>query len=113
MATADLTEQQVVNHLLFHKAILQEEDTTDRINGYLKIVKERGEGAHVNIEDPFDKSIALAFELVLERHLDPWNIDLVQFATLYANRLKSEKDVDLITAGRLMLMAWTILKLQT
>ncbi len=104
---------QVLNHLLFHKSILSEDEGGDRLNDYIRILKERGEGEYVSIEDPFERAIALAFELVLEEHLNPWDLDLVQFATLYARRLKDAPEVDLITAGRLLLMAWRICRMQS
>lgn len=108
-----LSEEQLVNHLLFHKAIIAEDGGSERVNEYVRLVKERGEGAHVNINDPFDRSIALAFELVLEQGLDPWAIDLVQFTGVYMERVKERPEIDLITAGRLLLMAWQILRLQS
>lgn len=108
-----ISEQQLVNHLLFHKALVAEEGGNERINDYIRLVRESGGGAHVNIEDPFDRSIALAFELVLEQGMDPWHIDLVQFASLYMQRVKERPELDLITAGRILLMAWTILRMQS
>ncbi|MHB8606121.1 MAG: chromosome segregation protein ScpA [Thermoplasmatota archaeon] len=112
-AASKLSETEVVNHLLFHKALIADDEDTTRINQYLALVKQQTEGEHVSIPDPFDKSIAIAFELVLDEHLDPWRIDLLQFAKLYVRRLKEKREVDLITAGRLLLMAWKILKLQS
>lgn len=112
MATA-MTEQQLVNHLLFHKAILSEDGDNTRINDYIRLVKERGEGHHVGIEDPFDRSISLAFELVLDQGMDPWAIDLVRFTGLYMDRVKKGAQIDLITAGKLLHMAWSILRMQS
>lgn len=110
---ASLNEAEVVRHLMFHKALLGDEDNSDKINHYLALARSAPEGEHVAIEDPFEKAIALAFELVLHEHMDPWKIDLVRFTTLYLERLRSVPEIDLITAGRLVLMAWTILKLQS
>ena len=70
------------------------------------------DGEYISIEDPFDRSIAIAFELVMKQHLNPWDIDLVNFSTLYLKRAKEEK-IDLITAGRIIYMAWKVLKLQS
>lgn len=63
--------------------------------------------------DKLDKSIGIVFELVIEQHLDPLNIDLGKFSKLYMKRVKKEPDLDLISAGKLIFMAWSILKLQS
>lgn len=99
----------VINHLLFHKAILSEDASGQRINEYLQMVRE---GEHVSMKDPFDRSVALLFDLVVQARLNPWDIDLVRFSTLYLEHAREEK-IDLITAGRLILLAWTVLKLQS
>lgn len=110
---AGMSEQQLINHLLFHKAIIVEDGEETRIDDYIRIAKERGDGRHVAIEDPFDRSISLAFELVLEQGMDPWAIDLVRFTSLYMERVKEGAQIDLITAGKLLHMAWSILRLQS
>ena len=110
---AGMSEQQLVNHLLFHKALIDEHDGSERINDYIRLVKERGQGHHVGIEDPFDRSISLAFELVLDQGMDPWAIDLVRFTGLYMDRVKKGEQIDLITAGKLLHMAWSILRMQS
>ncbi len=106
-------QSEIVRHLLFHKALLGEDDASERIDHYVGLVEQSPDGEHVAISDPFDRAIALAFELVLDEHLDPWRIDLVQFAALYLRRLREAPGVDLITAGRLVLMAWRILRMQS
>jgi segregation and condensation protein A len=108
-----MTEQQMMRHLMWHKAIHSEEEGGARIDEYLKMLRERGEGTHVAFADPFDRSIAIAFELVLEQGMDPWHIDLVRFTALYLERVRDGTDIDLITAGKLLHMAWSILKLQS
>lgn len=110
---AGLSEQQLVNHLLFHKALVSDASGNERINEYIRLVKERGEGQHVSIEDPFDRSISLAFELVLDQGMDPWAIDLVKFTGLYMDRVKQGQQIDLLTAGKLLHMAWSILRMQS
>ena len=104
---------EVMSHLLFHKSLIDEEDSGDRLHRYMEMVRGLQEGAHVAMEDPFEKSIAITLELVLIEHLDPWDVDLIGFSRLYLKRVKKEKDIDFITAGRLMLMAWSVLRLQT
>ncbi len=105
-------EYDVINHLLFHKSLIDEQNNTARINYYENMLRKIREGEHITIEDPFDKSIALAFELVIQQHLNPWDIDLVKFSTMYMKKAREEK-IDLITAGRIIYMAWKVLKLQS
>jgi len=105
-------DNEVINHLLFHKSLIDEKDDAARINQYVSLLQKTDEGEHISIENPFDRSIAIAFELVIQQHLNPWDIDLVSFSTLYLKRAKEEK-IDLITAGRIIYLAWKILKLQS
>ena len=105
-------DNDVINHLLFHKSLIDENDDATRINYYVEMLQKTNEGEHISIENPFERSITIAFELVMRQHLDPWDIDLVNFSTMYIKRAKEEK-IDLITAGRIILMAWKILKLQS
>ena len=102
----------VINNLLFNKSLIDENDDATRINYYVEMLQKTNEGEHISIENPFERSITIAFELVMRQHLDPWDIDLVNFSTMYIKRAKEEK-IDLITAGRIILMAWKILKLQS
>ena len=105
-------DNDVINHLLFHKSLIDEKDDSSRINQYVTMLQRSEEGNHISIENPFDRSIAIAFELVMQQHLNPWDIDLVSFSTMYLQRAKEEK-IDLITAGRIIYMAWKVLKLQS
>ena len=105
-------DQEVLRHLLFHKAIAEYGDELGRIDRYIEILKKAQTGEHLFTEDPFDKSIAIVFELVLQKHLNPWAIDLAKFSELYLERAKKEK-VDLAVAGRLIHMAWKVLNLQS
>lgn len=105
-------DNEVINHLLFHKSLIDEKDDSARINYYVSMLQKTDEGEHISIENPFDRSITIAFELVMQQHLNPWDIDLVSFSTMYLKRAKQEK-IDLMTAGRIIYMAWKILKLQS
>jgi segregation and condensation protein A len=105
-------DNDVINHLLFHKSLIDENDDAAMINYFVDMLEKTNEGEYISIENPFERSIAIAFELVIRQHLDPWDIDLVNFSTMYIKRAKEEK-IDLITAGRIILMAWKILKLQS
>jgi segregation and condensation protein A len=111
--TEQLTiDNQVINHLLFHKSLIDEDDDAARINEYVDLLQQTNQGNLVGIEDQVDRSIALAFELVDQAHFNPWDIDLVQFSTMYLKRAR-EENIDLITAGRIIHMAWRILRLQS
>lgn len=105
--------QQIMNHLLFYKAIIDEGGSGEKINKYMDLVDQLEKGLHIPIRDPFHKSIAITFELVIQEHMNPWNVDLMKFSNLYLDRVKGEENVDFITAGKLMVMAWEILKRQT
>ena len=105
-------DDDVINHLLFHKSLIDENDDAKRINYYVDMLQKANEGEHISIENPFDRSISIAFELVMRQQLNPWDIDLVNFSTMYLKRAKEEK-IDLMTAGRMIYMAWKVLKLQS
>ncbi|HLF17073.1 MAG TPA: segregation/condensation protein A [Candidatus Thermoplasmatota archaeon] len=107
-----LRTSQVVRHLLWHKALAQDEDDGSRIDRLLDVVQASDDGEHVAIRDPFHRDLAIAFELVIQNHLNPWDLDLSKFAELYLKEAQS-RGVDLVTAGRIILMAWTVLKLQS
>jgi segregation and condensation protein A len=105
-------DNSVIQHLLFHKSLIDEQDNARRINSYVDLLQQTHEGLHVSFTDPFDRSIAIAFELVMNQHLNPWDLDLVSFSTMYLQKARKEH-IDLITAGRIILMAWKVLKLQS
>lgn len=105
-------DNEVMSHLLFHKALIDENNDMTRVNQYLEMAKAASTGESSTIEDPFDRSMYLAFDLVLNQHLNPWDIDLVGFSTLYLQRAKKEK-IDLLTAGRIIYMAWKVLRMQS
>jgi segregation and condensation protein A len=105
-------DNDVINHLLFHKAIIDEKDDAERINQYVEMLQKSNEGDYISIDNPFDRSISIAFELVIKNQLNPWDIDLVSFSGMYLKKAKEEK-IDLITAGRIIYMAWKVLKLQS
>jgi len=108
--------QDVLTHLMFHKAII-EDDTPDdrdtRLEKYIGMVNEIGRGTLVQSEDPFEKSIALVFELVVQQKLNPWDINLIEFSKMYLSRVKKASELNLIVAGKIVYMAWEILKLQS
>ena len=92
--------------------MIDDDDDGSRINDFIALVETAEDGEHVSIHDDFHRDLAIAFELVIQEHLDPWNLDLAKFAQLYLKQAR-ERGVDLVTAGRIILMAWTVLKLQS
>lgn len=103
----------VLNHLLFHKSLISEENDSSRIDRYLHMVEEIDKGMHIVVDDPFEKSIAAAFELVIEHQFDPWDINLREFTKMYLKQVRKGSYVNFVVAGKLVLMAWSILKLQS
>lgn len=102
----------VVDYLIFHKAL--SDDNGSKIDEYLDVVNGLKQSAgYSSIKNTVDREIMIIFELVMNEKLNPWEIDLVQFSTLYMKRIKNEKEIDLVTAGYLVFMAWSILKLQS
>jgi len=105
-------DNDVVNHLLFHKALVDENDDATQINKYVNMVQSGDVGEISSISNPFERSIAILFDLVINQNLNPWDIDLVNFSSMYLKRAKEEK-INLITAGRIIYMAWKVLRLQS
>ncbi|MDR0523354.1 MAG: chromosome segregation protein ScpA [Candidatus Methanoplasma sp.] len=100
----------IEQHLLFHKALTEDGEAFRRINGYMEILGKAESGERLS--DPVDESIRAVFSLVLENGIDPWEIDLREFVNMYSKKVR-ENTFDMIVAGKLLLMAWKILKLQT
>ncbi len=105
--------QAILNHLLFHKALISESEDGRRINRYLAMLNEIDQGQHVAVRDPFEKSVVAAFELALEKQLDPWEINLVPFTKLFLEKVRKDGAVNFVTAGKLVFLAWSILKMQS
>ena len=109
---ATLHTANVVRHLLWHKAMADHDDDGAKLTSYIELVQQAQEGEHVALKAGFHRDLAIAFELVIREHLDPWDLDLSKFAQMYLKEAK-ERGVDIVTAGRIILMAWTVLKLQS
>lgn len=76
------------------------------------MAKKASNGENILIGNSFDRSVFLAFDLVLSQGLDPWNIDLVNFSSMYLKRAKEER-IDMMSAGRIIYMAWKVLRMQS
>ncbi|MGM0404886.1 MAG: hypothetical protein ACQEQM_01930 [Thermoplasmatota archaeon] len=107
----DDVKKEVVNHLIFHKSLIDENRSGERINDYLEMVDGMNGEYHIS-NDPFENAIASIFKLVIDENLDPWNIDLVSFTTMYLEQAQNKETIDFIVAGQLVNMAWSILKMQ-
>jgi segregation and condensation protein A len=106
--------ERVLNYLIFHRSLHGESDgQSPLLERYMTLVQDLKEGVHVVIADPFDKALAMLFELVLDESFDPWEIDLGRFTELYLKRIRDDGGVDFAVAGRLVFMAWSILWLQS
>lgn len=106
--------ERVLNYLVFHRSLHGESDgQSPLLEQYMALVQNLKEGLHVVIADPFDKALAMLFELVLDESFDPWEIDLGRFTELYLKRIGEDGGVDFTVAGRLVFMAWSILWLQS
>lgn len=103
------TSDAVQQHLIYHKALIDDNVGNERINRYMRILEESDS---MKLEDPTDEAIRSIFSLVFENHLDPWEIDLHEFVRLYSSKI-SKNDYDMIVAGKLVLMAWKILRMQS
>ncbi len=106
--------EKMLGYLVFHRSLLGEaEDTSVLLERYLTLVENLKDGVHLVIPDPFQKAMALLFELVMEEEFDPWEIDLVKFTQSYLERVQTDGAVNFAIAGRLVYMAWSILYLQS
>jgi chromatin segregation and condensation protein Rec8/ScpA/Scc1 (kleisin family) len=65
---------------------------------------------HQSLIDPFDRSVALVFQMFNDATLDPWDLDLEVFIQVFAKRIKDAENIDLPICGRLIRMAWQVLK---
>ncbi len=108
--SGDATTMEMEQHLLFHKSMISDSVSSEKIDRYLKVLSE--EKDHERLQDDTDESIRTVFRLVLEGDFDPWAIDLRQFVRLYTKKVTMSK-FDIIVAGKLMLMAWKVLRLQS
>jgi len=70
------------------------------------------EAEHQFLIDPFDRSVALVFQLFNSSDLDPWDVDLTSFLEMFNERIENAENIDLPTCGKLVRMAWSILKSQ-
>ncbi len=114
---AQVTEAEyeaIFNELLFQKSLLVEDARKyAELGRYLEIAKSLPEADHYSMKDPLERSIAMTFELVTSNNMDPRSIDIVIFSRLYMERIERENAVNFVVAGRLIFMAWNVLRLES
>lgn len=116
MMASEMDCAQVMGHLMFQKSLIDDGPDLERearIGGYVRTVEEIQRGTLMPSEDPFERSVALVFELVVQQRFDPWDINLIEFSKLYLSRIRKAEEVNLIIAGKIVYMAWEILRLQS
>lgn len=102
----------VLGHLMFHKALIAEDEAHRKLDHYLDIAHNLEQGVDYAPKDPMDGSLQMVFDLVLKNNYDPWDIDLISFTDLYLQKMQ-QAEVNFIVAGKLVFMAWSILKMQS
>ena len=68
------------------------------------------EAEHQFLIDPFDRSVALVFQMFQSSDLDPWDVDLSSFIEMFNERIEKAENIDLPSCGRMIRMAWSILR---
>ena len=96
----------IVSRLLVGDTDLETNRYLDRLVELSKVE----EAEHQFLIDPFDRSVALVFQLFQNSDLDPWDVDLSVFLDLFTERISNSENIDLPTCGRLVRMAWSILR---
>ncbi|MGI6009637.1 MAG: chromosome segregation protein ScpA [Methanomethylophilus sp.] len=102
--------EQIEQHLLYYKALAENKEDIDRIDGYLRTLRETNDNA--KLDDPVDESIRAVFSAVLDNGFDPWAIDIDAFVKVYTEKVASNR-FDMVVAGSLVLMAWKVLNAQS
>ena len=80
-----------------------------RYMDHLVELAELEQSEHQTLVDPFDRSVALVLQMFSDDSLDPWNIDLSKFITMFKQRISDAENIDLPTCGRLIRLAWGVL----
>lgn len=97
---------EIVSSMLDGEADLETSKYLDRLVE-LSLLEE---AEHQFLIDPFDRSVALVFQLFQSSDLDPWDVDLSTFIEMFNHRIEEAENIDLPTCGRLVRMAWCILR---
>ena len=98
--------EDIVASLITENMDLETSEYLDRI---LELA-EMEEAEHQFLNDPFDRSVALVLQLFQSKDLDPWAVDLSAFLEMFSSRIEDSEHIDLPTCGRLIRMAWQVLR---
>ncbi len=107
----DDTTRRIMEHLMFHRSLVDEGDDGSRLEHYISLLKNID--SDMEPADAFDRGISRVMRLAINGQMDPWNIDLLEFSKMYLRQLKTSEEVDLYTAGKITLMAWSVLRMQS
>ncbi|HIH00774.1 TPA: hypothetical protein HA259_01600 [Thermoplasmata archaeon] len=114
MMAAETNFGNIINHLMYERAMIDDnEDLQTKIGRYVKIAEEMQRGTLVPSDDPFERCVTQTFELVVQQQFNPWDINLIEFSKMYLAKVRKATDVNLIIAGKIVYMAWEILRLQS
>ena len=106
MIFGEQMREDVVSRLLDGQPDLETSKFLDR----LMELSTLEEAEHQFLIDPFDRSVALVFQMFQSSDLDPWDVDLSSFIEMFNKRIGSTENIDLPSCGRLIRMAWSILR---
>ena len=108
MAVFDATAMRddIVSRLLEGETDLETSRYLDRLVELASLE----DAEHQFLIDPFDRSVALVFQLFRSKDLDPWDVNLTSFLEMFESRIEEAENIDLPTCGRLIRMAWQILR---
>jgi len=106
MIFGDVMREDVVARLLNGEPDLE----TSRFLDRLMELSTLEEAEHQYLLEPFDRSVALVFQMFQSSDLDPWDVDLSSFIKMFNERIKHSENIDLPSCGRLIRMAWVILR---
>lgn len=99
-------KEDIVSRLMIGETDLQTSQYLDR----LVELSQLEEAEHQFLIEPFDRSVALVFQMFQSSDLDPWDVDLSAFLKMFNKRIDEAENIDLPTCGRLVRMAWAILR---
>jgi len=108
----DDTTRKIMEHLMFHKSLVDDGDDGTKYEHYMELVKNM-DSQMMESENAFDRGVSRVMKLVTVGQMDPWNIDLLEFSKIYLRQLRSGERIDLYTAGKITLMAWSVLRMQS
>ena len=109
MIFGEMMRDDVVSRLLSGNPNLETSKFLDR----LMELSTLQEAEHQFLMEPFDRSVALVFQMFQSSDLDPWDVDLSSFIEMFNQRIKTAENIDLPSCGRLIRMAWAILRDQS